>query len=325
MLAQLRIKVQNLSQEQKFLLKENISSSFTTLLRTPKGLLQDIRSHILSDEQQDFIQQRMDNLGKALLEDFSCDITPEERSNYILSHILTKTPVDNVDKLDYYFKNFVRDFVPEDKQQALKKLSKQTLVNIELSGIKDINDTFGHAECDKMVYGTISEILELAKKHGLEKYFPMFAYGISLYGMIIPIREHEQISKLCAGISDINSNLKLSASYTRLGDNVNSVVLDRIMNDENKSSTDLLKYLLDCSISVNNAENRQTILSEKVVDKSSIIRYVSRNLKRITGSLGQSLDEETINSVLNYVLEINQPAEVTTQPDYSKGLEIEER
>jgi len=32
-----------------------------------------------------------------------------------------------------------------------------------------------------------------------------------------------------------------------------------------------------------------------------------------------------LNSVLNYVLEINQPAEVTTQPDYSKGLEIEER
>lgn len=325
MLSQLRIQVKTLTGQQKDILKDTISHSFKTAMRTSGGLLQDIKSALLLDESQNPIEERVNDLERELLVEYANNvITPKQRENYILAQILSRLPVDNVEKHDYFFRNYFSNFVPKNKQQALRKLSKQSLVSIELSGIKDINDTYGHTQCDKMVYTTISQVVELAKKQNLEKYFPMFAYGISSYAMITPSSEDEHIDELCTDIPSINSDFKLSASYTRLGDDVNDVILDEIMNNKDKTSMDLLKYLLDCANSANNEENRKIISASKIRDKSPVIRYISRNLKRITKSLGQELDEETINDALNYVLEIEAPADDEIQADYDKPHEMNE-
>jgi len=309
MLAQLRIRVQTLSKGQKTKLKRNISDAFDFSLRTKQGLEEDVKDIIFSSKEKDFLRQRVEDLEEKAKEVYSFGMTEEQRKNYILSQILTKTPVDSIEKLDYFLDKYSKEFEQKDKRTVLRKLGKQALVNIEFSGIKDINDTYGHTQCDKMVYQDISEIQRMVDEIGFRRKTPIFAYNISSYGFFIPVGDQKYMEELAQRILDFDSEFKIAATSVGLGKNIEDYTIQSLLEDEDFSSRDLIKFLLDYASSINVEVNRNILSTKKINDQKSIIRYISRNLKRITKSLGKELDEETINLALNQVLEIQDQGE----------------
>lgn len=311
MLAQLRIRVQSLSKEQKSTLKRNIASAFETSIRTKEGIGEDVKELIFSVEEKDFLRQRVEDLEERVKTVYSSEMTAKQRENYILSQILTKTPVDSIEKLDYFLDRHSREYEQMDKKTAFRKLSKQALVNIEFSGIKDVNDTYGHTECDKRVYQDISAIQRMVDEIGFRRKTPIFAYNISSYGFFIPEGDQKYMEQLAQQILVFDSEFKIAATSIGLGENLEEYTIQALMEDEEFSSGDFVKFLLDHASSINVEVNRNILSTKKINDKMSIIRYISRNLKRITKSLGRELDEETIDLALNQVLEMESQGEGT--------------
>lgn len=305
MLAQLRIQVNTLTNEQKNTLKNNITVSFEESLRTPEGIFNDVKS-MLSLPTIDFsISKRISTLDSDLENSYSCSILPEQRTNFILNQILTCTPVKNIQKLDYFIKKGATSLISSSKEKTYKNLQHNNLVSLEISGIKDINDTFGHAKCDEMIFETLNTINSIINESGIKLNSPIFSHNISCYGFLISDKDSARLDDLITKISSIDSEFKLAVSYSKLGENINKESSNLLLNDSTKKSTDVLEYLVNDAYSINKQKNRIITSQKKINDKSSICRYISRNLKQISKSLGKNLDLELLDSSLNYILDID--------------------
>ena len=305
MLSQLRIQVDTLTTEQKGVLKNNIRESFETSLRTPEGIFNDIKNILLSPSVDFSISDRINALDKDLENNYSCSISSEQRSNFILSSILTHTPVKNIQKLDYFIQKGADNLLSSSKEKTYKNLQKNNLVSIEISGIKNMNDIFGHSKCDEMIYETLNTISSVINDSNIKLNSPIFSHNISTYGFLVPENNSNTIDELIEKISSINSDFKLAVSYNRLGSNINKESSEFILNDSTKDSTDILELLLNSAYTTNKQANSRITSEKKINDKLSISRYISRNLKQITNSLGKNLDLELFDSSLNYILGID--------------------
>lgn len=305
MLTQLRIHVETLSNEQKELLKNNISTSLVDFLRTPQGIANDVKDILLNNPVENSIEQRINFLDAQLLQRYSSPIVPEKRTNYILSHILSQTPVEGVQKQDYLLDVASIPLISSNKKRTYHNLQKEILVSIEFSGIKDINDTYGHTECDKMVFNTVKQINDLIIKSGIKTDSPLFANNISCYNILIPEKHLNDISKIYEGIAAIDSEFKIAASSTNLTGNMEQAKINSLIHDKSTTSIDIFKTLLDSACSIAREENAKKLSAQKITDTKSIARYISRNLQKIHNSFGQELSLEIIEASLNTVLRLD--------------------
>lgn len=321
MLSQLRIQVDSLTQTQKNLLKNNISMSFEDSLRTPEGIFNDAKALLSSSPSVDFsISKRISTLDSDLENSYSCPISPEQRKNFILSNILTRNPVKSIEKLGYFIQKGANNLISSSKEKTSKNLQNNNLVTIELSGIKDINDTFGHSKCDEMIFETLTTINSLINESGIKLNSPIFSHNISCYGFLISDKNSAKLDELLSKVSSIDSEFKLAASYGKLGQNIDESSLDSILKDPTKSSNDVLDFLITNTYNANREKNNDIISEKKINDKASISRYISRNLKQITKSLGKNLDSESLHNALNYVLDINTPAPLEKDKSIDENL-----
>lgn len=320
LLSQLRIKVENLNQQQKQSLKSNISSSFKESLKTTDTILSDVKSSLLESPEENSIAKTIANLDNKF--SATCTIYPEQRMHLIIAQVLSQTPVEGIPKLEYLLHQQLAHTLPRDKRATLNKYRNVRLATIEFSGIKDINDTYGYTECDQRVYENLSKIKELISTNKIKTLTPIFSRHISSHGFLTSEDQLSKIEQLSSDIDSIPSDFKISIASSNLFECLNSNTMTSILNNNSKTSIDVFEYLLNSAESVNKQKNAQIIFEKKINDIVPILRYISSHLKSISETVGVPLTPQLIDSALNQLLSIDDSTSGTEPKTEIKPEEV---
>jgi len=313
MLNQLRINVDSLTNDEKQILSNNISSSFQKSLRSFEGLANDVKNLLTNIEEEDSIKQRIKKLDELLGKKHYKNVNKLQRNNYILAHILSYTPVDGIPKYEYFFHKYVPIFIPKNKTKAFNELSNNTLITFELSGIKDINDTFGHTKCDKLVYETVKNIKDLLSSLDVKTKTPIFSHNISTYSFIVSNEALENFSQIEQAISNIPSDFKIAISQTQMGIDIPESILKSYFEDNGKTSLDIFTLLFNFSFDINKKMNFQKNSLKKINDETAIARYIAKNINSILQIVSKTLTPEIIDGAISEVLKIDFSIQTNTE------------
>lgn len=131
------------------------------------------------------------------------NLTKEEEEKYVLAQFLSKYPVDGCVTHEYF------ECIEKNK---LKNKKNFEVLSLDISGLKFVNDEYGHAEGDKEIENVLSNLNNLLKQEDIKTYTDIVIKGAGNAFVVIPKLDENKKNDISSKVKNCESKLGILCS-----------------------------------------------------------------------------------------------------------------
>lgn len=199
------------------------------------------------------------------------NVSKELTEKYVLAQCLSRGPTEGTISHEY-FENF--------EKEILKGKKNMSFLSIDISGLKFVNDEYGHNEGDKEIEKVLQNFNDSIKKSGVKTYTDIVVKGAGNAFVVLEECKKDKGQKIIEDISNLDSKL------------------DVISIIKGKEDIEINKDLKDGIGIFQELRN----ISEKDLDKKSFERKITdeKNIERLISGIYKTIfDNEIISGAIN--------------------------
>lgn len=219
------------------------------------------------------------------------NVSKELKEKYILAQCLSRGPTEGTISHEY-FENF--------EKENLKGKKNMSFLSIDISGLKFVNDEYGHNEGDKEIEKVLQNFNDSIKKSGVKTYTDIVVKGAGNAFVVLEECKKEKGQKIIEDISNIESKLDVISTIKGKGE------IEK--NKELKDGISIFQELRN--------------ISEKDLDKKSFERKITdeKNIERLISGIYKSIfNNEIVSGAINNDI---QNKDIIIDNIYNKFTEI---
>lgn len=260
-------------------------------------LISNINIETAEEQQLDKYLARTNNYKNEARRKFG-KLSPKEEDKYILSKMLKTGNFENTINNEYF---------QEFEKGDLEGKNIQIMA-IDISGLKAVNDKYGHEEGDRQIQNVIEEFRNVLDKENIKTLSNIVVKGAgNSFVVIKPLSEKEK-ANVINSLDSQNTKLDVQCSIKGYEDLKPDDKKENDLNDilkvaENEleikslnkkvtSQENVIRLIQDTYIEIFNNDTIRGLMDSKVLEKEKIISFVKSNFKAI-------IDEHTANSQVN--------------------------
>jgi GGDEF domain-containing protein len=181
---------------------------------------------------------------------------PEDIKNkYVLAQFLSRSPVDGTVTSEY-FENF--------EKENLKNKKNIEVLGLDISGLKFVNDKYGHDEGDKEIEKVLQNLNKTLNELNIKAYSDIVVKGAGNAIVVLPKIGDEKKQNLINKIASIDSKLNVTCEITS-SDNI-----EKDLKEQN--GVKIFEQLRN--VTENNLNDRS--FERKIKDEKSVERLVGQ-------------------------------------------------